>query len=241
MKDELYKKPLEKVEKFEFSRDVVNVFDDMISRSVPQYELNQMMTAEMALEFYQENTEFYDLGCSTGKTAKILDKTFGNQNFNYTGIDNSAPMIEECKKIQSLVSENHRLQFICGDIENFTYTNAGVVIANYTFQFIQPDHRLPLLKNIYNSLKNKGVLLLCEKVYENDSELSDHFIKMHHKMKKSYGYSELEIIQKRDAIENVLVPNETLENLDLLKTAGFDSAAIYHKWYNFASYIAFKK
>ena len=245
MRDEIYKEPLLKPEKFEFSEKVAGVFDDMISRSVPYYNANQFMTAEMAADFYIENTMIYDLGCSIGKTAHFLSAAFDAKRFIYTGIDNSPAMIDKAKtSFQELppgFPQNQKIEFVSGDIENYHYQKSSVIIANYTFQFISPEKRLPLLKNLYTALYPRGILLISEKVTEKDETISDLFSKLHHKMKKSHGYSDLEIIQKRDALENVLIPNTAEKNIELLNEAGFQSVSIYHKWYNFASYIALKK
>ncbi|MDH4261981.1 MAG: carboxy-S-adenosyl-L-methionine synthase CmoA [Spirochaetia bacterium] len=240
MKDEIYKKPLQNQEKFEFSQKVAGVFDDMISRSVPYYEANQIMTSQMTVEFYKENSMIYDLGCSIGTTAHFLNKAFGSSGFSYTGIDNSKPMIEEADKKINEFGKWHNIQFVLGDIENYDYKNTSVVIANYTFQFIPPERRLLLLQNIFSKLCAGGILLLSEKVIEKNQTFSRIFSQLHHNMKKAHGYSDLEIIQKRDALEDVLIPNTTDQNLELLKDAGFQNVAIYHKWYNFASYIALK-
>jgi len=240
MKDEIYKEPLKNPEKFEFSQKVAGVFDDMIRRSVPYYEANQVMTAQMAAEFYTQNTTIYDLGCSTGTTFQYLDRAFQNRPFSYTGIDNSPAMIEKANLVTKF-SKTHDAKFVLGNIESFDYAGAGVAIANYTFQFIPPENRLRLVKNIFSALCPGGILLLCEKVTEDEPVFSKIFAQLHHDMKKAHGYSDLEIIQKRDALENVLVPNTTDQNRVLLKEAGFQAVAIYHKWYNFASYIALKK
>ncbi|MDH4199151.1 MAG: carboxy-S-adenosyl-L-methionine synthase CmoA [Spirochaetia bacterium] len=241
MKDDIYSKPFQIIPKFEFSEKVAQVFDDMIHRSVPFYETNQTMSCQMAEEFYTDGSIIYDLGCSTGKTAQTLSQVFENRPFQYIGIDNSSAMIDKAEKSKNDMSEIHKIDFLLGDIETFPYGNAGIIIANYTFQFIPPEKRAALLNNIYFSLNKNGVLLLSEKVVESDKEIANHFIHMHHLMKKACGYSDLEIMQKRDAIEDVLIPNTPEKNMELMKDAGFQAVSIYHKWFNFASYIALKK
>jgi tRNA (cmo5U34)-methyltransferase len=241
MKDEIYKQPLQNPKKFEFSQEVAGVFNDMISRSVPYYEANQIMTAQMATQFYFDHSIIYDLGCSIGTTAHFLSKAFHSRKFRYTGIDNSSPMIEKANLKSGEFPNDHIVNYVLGDIENYNYTNTSVTIANYTFQFIPSEKRLSLLRRIFSALCNGGILLLSEKVIETNPILTGIFSEMHHNMKKSHGYSDLEIIQKRDALEDVLIPNTTDQNIELLQEAGFQSVAIYHKWYNFASYIALKK
>jgi len=240
MKDELYKDPLVQPEKFEFSDKVAAVFNDMIRRSVPYYEANQIMTAQMAAEFYIDKSNIYDLGCSTGKTAQCIGQAFASRHFFYKGIDNSPSMIDRANLALEKLPDNQAVEFIAANIEDFPFENASVFISNYTLQFIAPEKRLSLLKRIYSALSTKGVFLLSEKVIETESVFSKIFAEMHHNMKKAHGYSDTEIIQKRDALEDVLIPNTTEQNISLLKEAGFQKIAIYHKWYNFASYIALK-
>jgi len=248
-RDEIYKNTPDnsgETEKFRFSREVSEVFDDMIRRSVPDYEENQLMSAQMVSHFYKEGTVIYDLGCSTGTTPRYLLELMGDRPFHYIGIDNSPDMIEKTSEVVRLADQKRKnsqqpmLEFICGDILERDYKNSSVVIAAYTLQFIDRNKRPGLLKKIYDSLVPGGVLLYSEKVVEEHPEMNHLFISIHHQMKVTHGYSDQEIIRKRDALEEVLVPLSTEENTEMLKGAGFGAVSIYHKWYNFASYIAIK-
>ncbi len=246
MRDDLFKQPMEKVPRFEFSSEVSAVFDDMIRRSVPYYEENLKMTADLAKRFYRDGL-IYDLGSSTGAVVGALLERFEGKPFRYIGIDNSEAMIEKARtNCQKLNLGNNRqgeftVEFINENIENVLYRPANVVIAAYTFQFVHPENRQKLVQKIFDSLEDGGVFLLSEKVLEEEPQIHQAYIDLHHRMKMDNGYSELEISQKRDSIENVLVPFEALKNLEMLREAGFSGASIYHKWFNFASYIAVKK
>jgi tRNA (cmo5U34)-methyltransferase len=50
----------------------------------------------------------------------------------------------------------------------------------------------------------------------------------------------MEIVQKREALENVLIPYRLEENKQLLRDAGFTKFDTFFKWYNFSAMIALK-
>lgn len=160
-------------------------------------------------------------------------------NINLIGVDNSPAMLKKAKEALKnsplpceLVEENLN--------ENLTIINASVVVLNYTLQFVQPKNRIPLLQNIYNGLLPGGSLVLIEKVKSEFPELNNTFIEFHHQFKEQKGYSKLEISQKREALENVLIPWTVKENGNLLNSAGFSTVDLFFKWNNFAGFIALK-
>jgi len=83
-------------------------------------------------------------------------------------------------------------------------------------------------------------LILSEKVICQDKELDQQFLDSYHRYKKRRGYSELEIANKREALENVLVPLTIQENYDLLVQAGFTRVETFFQWFNFVSFVACK-
>lgn len=120
-------------------------------------------------------------------------------------------------------------------------TNASVVVLCLTLQFVRPIYREQLLKNIYDGLNSGGVLILVEKILAEDSLFNRDFIEYYYDYKRRNQYSEMEISQKREALENVLVPYKLSENISLLRDQGFAHCEIFFKWYNFAGLIATKK
>ncbi|MEK6624185.1 MAG: carboxy-S-adenosyl-L-methionine synthase CmoA, partial [Bdellovibrionota bacterium] len=110
----------------------------------------------------------------------------------------------------------------------------------YTLQFITPKNRLALLKKIVSGLAPKGVLILSEKIINHNSHIQKLTTKLYYDFKKRNGYSELEIAQKREALDNILVPWTAERNLMLLKNAGLKNISMLFKWYNFASFIGYK-
>ena len=239
MKDRLFREE-PPAGKFRFDERVAEVFDDMLSRSVPFYKDVQKMVSGLAADFYRPGTAVYDLGCSTGTTIVSLCKVIDDPALKITGIDSSEPVIGRARAKVSGYGLDKMVELRCADIMDVDISNASVVIMNYTLQFIPPEQRLPLLKKIHNGLVQGGILLLSEKVLEEDGALSDVFIEKYHDFKREMGYSDLEISKKRESLEEVLIPFTVKGEMELLQSAGFDKASIFFKWFNFTSFVAVK-
>jgi tRNA (cmo5U34)-methyltransferase len=239
--DQVFKDEITKVSDFKFGTTVVNVFDDMVSRSVPYYNEMQRMLAEIAADHVKEGTFVYDLGCSTGTTLIGLDKLIPS-DIRFIGIDESQEMLDKCDVKLKEADFVRPYELFAGDLhQQLPITNGSVVILCLTLQFVRPLYRERLLKNIYDGLNPGGVLLLVEKVLAESSIFNRDFIKYYYNYKRRNHYSELEISQKREALENVLIPYKLSENMLLLKEAGFADCEIFFKWYNFSGMIAHKK
>lgn len=240
-KDNVFKESIAEASDFKFGTKVVKVFDDMVNRSVPHYGEIQRMVAELAADHAQEGTFVYDLGCSTGTTMIGLDALV-SKNISFVGIDESDEMLAKCdaKLKNSELKRPYELRAadLHGDL---AIHNASVVILCLTLQFVRPIHRTRLIKNIFNGLNPGGTLILVEKVLAEDSMFNRDFIKYYYDYKRRNHYSDLEISQKREALENVLVPYKLSENFLMLEQAGFSHCETFFKWYNFAGIIAHKK
>jgi len=225
---------------FRFGREVVNVFDDMVTRSVPFYVEMQRMVGEMCQDFATPGTSIYDLGCSTGTTFLHLDPLL-SEDINFVGVDNSTEMLEKCRAKLDAASIKHPLTLQMADLnEGVSINNASVVLLILTLQFVRPLRREKLLADVYRGLNENGAVLIIEKVLGEDSLFNRLFIKYYYDMKRDNGYSELEIAQKREALENVLVPYKLLENRELLLQTGFRHVDVFFKWYNFCGMVAVK-
>jgi len=238
--DEVFKSKLALVPDFHFGEKVASVFDDMLERSVPFYAEIQRMIAEMAGDFAVTGTNVYDLGCSTGTTLLLLDRHL-NPGVRFVGIDYSAEMLKKC----SAKLAHHQFQrehdLICGDLNHgVQIQNASVVLMILTLQFVRPLYRDTLMADILSGLHDNGCLIVVEKILGEDSLFNRHFIKYYYDFKKRNGYTELEIAQKREALENVLVPYKLLENREMLLRTGFRYCDVFFKWYNFCGLVAVK-
>ena len=225
---------------FNFNKQVVNVFDDMVQRSVPFYTEVQRMIGETAAYFYKKKTKVFDLGCSTGTTLYSLMHFIKDPGAKFIGVDNSAPMIEKAKS--NLKNEERNLTFKCADIddEKLKFKGSSVVTMNWTLQFVRPIYRDALIAKIYDGLANNGIFIMSEKILVKHSELNRLFIELYYDYKRKKGYSESEITKKREALENVLIPYRVEENFELLKKAGFKHVDVLFRWYNWATFVAIK-
>lgn len=235
--DTLFTKPISK--QFEFDADVAAVFDDMLLRSVPFYKESQTLTRRFAVNALREGGIAYDLGCSTASLLLEIERAVGKGgNVRLIGIDNSRAMIEHAhKKIEAYGSQ---VELVEGDILSFPYEKARTVISNYTLQFIRPLMREGLIRTISDTLEEGGVFIFSEKVVSDDPKLNKELIDCYYDFKKSQGYSEYEIMQKREALENVLIPYTMNENIQMAKNNGFKTCDVLFRWANFATFIAVK-
>lgn len=239
--DAIYASPLDEIIDFSFDEKVVSVFPDMIQRSVPGYGTLISTIGIMAARYAQDDSHCYDLGCSLGAVTLSMRQRIKNNNCDIIAVDNSQAMIE---KGQRLLAEDHHnnvaVELICADLLDVEITNASVVVLNFTLQFIPVAERLALLQRIYQGLKPGGALILSEKLaFENETQ-NDFHIEAHHDFKRSNGYSDLEISQKRSALENVLIPETLAEHQTRLNQAGFEFVEKWFQCFNFASMVAVK-
>ncbi len=232
-KDTLYNKNIPIIHKFSFNKKVANVFDDMIERSVPFYTEVLSMCAELCYKFYRPNYCIHDLGCSTGNLVYYLKKKFKNEDYLYMGIDQSKDMLQKAK----IKNKGKNISFVQEDIRNISFKNILICVSNYVFQFIKPEDRIALATKIFNALPPGGVLLLSEKIVPQNKE----FIQLHHDFKYKKGYSQIEIAQKKEALEKVLIPFSISRYISLLEEIGFVKVESFFQWYNFVSLIAIKK
>jgi tRNA (cmo5U34)-methyltransferase len=239
MKDDVFKES-QPIADFAFGEKVAAVFDDMVDRSVPFYREIQRMIAEMAADFAVEGTNIYDLGCATGNTLLNLDVTVG-RGVKFIGLDYSEQMLKRCREKLAKHGFKRDHELICADFnQGVAIQNASMVLMVLTLQFVRPLYRDTLVKSILQGLNENGCLILVEKVLGEDSIFNRLFIKYYYDLKKRHGYSELEIAQKREALENVLIPYKLMENREMLLRAGFRYCDVFFKWYNFCGMIALK-
>jgi tRNA (cmo5U34)-methyltransferase len=239
-RDEIFAHERGMVEDFRFDSNTAGVFDDMVSRSVPFYQEIQRMVAELAADFAVDGTNLYDLGCSTATTLLELDPVVG-EGVRFVGLDNSEEMLAKGRSKLAERGLRRPYELRCADLhEDLGLENASVVLLILTLQFVRPLHRSRLIHSIARALNKQGALIVVEKVTTSDTLINRLFIKHYYDMKRRNGYSEMEISQKREALENVLIPYHMEENRHLLLSEGFRACEEFFRWYNFAGFVAVK-
>lgn len=238
--DKIFSTPKRLIGDFSFDEKTASVFDDMLVRSVPFYLEMQRMLAELTNDFAVKGTNVYDMGCSTGTTLILLDQILA-KGVRLVGYDYSGDMLVKAREKMDKHGMQHEFNLLQADFNKDVHIeNASVIIMNLTLQFVRPLQRESLIKQIAKGVNANGCIILIEKVLSQDSLLNRYFIKYYYDFKEANGYSKLEISQKREALENVLIPYRIQENTELLLNNGFDHCEIFFKWYNFCGYIARK-
>jgi tRNA (cmo5U34)-methyltransferase len=241
-RDAIFKAPRKRIDDFAFGKETAAVFDDMLDRSVPFYGEFQRMVAELSADFAQEGTAIYDLGCSTCTSllhiAKALPK---DRHVRFVGIDYSPEMLERGRRKLEESGFPHPFELRLGDLnDGVAIQNASVALLVLTLQFVRPLYRDALLASVARGLATQGCAIIVEKVLGESSTINRLFIEHYYDLKRRNGYSDMEISQKREALENVLVPYRLKENRELLLRAGFSQVDVFFKWYNFCGIIAVK-
>ncbi len=235
MKDKVFEKPIEK--KFEFDQAVASVFDDMLSRSVPFYDEVRDLVISLILAEQEEGKKVLDLGASTAKFLLDLHSKM-EAGMRLKGIDNSPAMLERAE--QKCRAFGATIELELADMMAYDYSNEDVIVANYTLQFIRPMQRIELIKRLYEGLNKEGMFIFSEKVVFEDKRLDKEMIDIYYAYKKRQGYSDYEIAQKREALENVLIPFTIEENIRMCKEAGFGKIDTIFQWANFVTFVAKK-
>lgn len=239
-RDTLYSNPLGEVAQFTFDQQVVDVFPDMIKRSVPGYATIINMIGNLANIYVKANTQCYDLGCSLGAATLAMRHGIRHEGCKIIGVDNSQAMIQRCRQIIDIDTRDIDVVLQQDEIQNIVIKNASLVVLNFTLQFIPVDERQNLINKIASGLNPGGVLILSEKIIFEDKEHQELMTDLHHNFKRANGYSDLEIAQKRSAIENYLIPETLAIHRQRMKDAGFSSVDVWFQCFNFASMIAIK-
>jgi len=239
-KDALFNKEGKLRSDFVFDGATAEVFDDMLDRSVPFYQEIQRMICDIAADFAVPGTNLYDLGCSTCTTFLSIEKRIP-EHVMLIGVDSSKEMLQKAKEKLSHSGFSPKYELICLDINRgIPVMNASVVIMNLTLQFVRPLYRERVISGVASGLNAGGCLILVEKVLSKDSTINRLFINYYYEFKKRQGYSQLEIAQKREALENVLIPYHFDENRELLLNNGFRACDEFFRWYNFFGMLAIK-
>jgi tRNA (cmo5U34)-methyltransferase len=235
-RDDLFTQPIDK--KFEFDQAVASVFDDMLSRSVPFYDEVRSLVVALIVAEAHEGSRVIDMGSST---AQLLLELHARTpvRLALTGVDNSEAMVERARqKAQAFGAEE--IDLILGDILAFDYRGYDIAVANYTLQFIRPMQRLELVAKLGRELSDGGLFVFSEKVVFDDKRLDKEIIDIYYDFKRARGYSDFEIAQKREALENVLIPFTIAENITMCKDAGFSEVSTIFQWANFVTFVARK-
>lgn len=230
---------------FVFDERVAAVFPDMIERSVPGYRFVLRVIAQAVAHLVQPHSRLYDLGCSLGAItlamrAGLDDAGDRAADSRIVAVDSAPAMIRRAQEHIAAFRSTHPIDLVCADLRDITIASASVVVMAYTLQFLPPPERLAVLRRVHDGLMPGGGLILAEKTHEPDPTMQALITELHHDFKRANGYSDLEIAQKRQALENVLCTETVAEHEQRLREAGFASFAMVARHHGFTVWIALK-
>jgi tRNA (cmo5U34)-methyltransferase len=238
--DQLYAQPRDHISGFKFDQSVVSIFPDMIQRSVPGYSTIIHMIGQIAQRYAVAGSQVYDLGCSLGAATLSMRHRISAANTKIIAIDNSKDMLDRCQVVMDVDSGLVPVELRCENLQDAAIEQASVCVLNFTLQFVPIEDRAAVLRRISDGMLPGGVLILSEKIAFEDHEHQELMTELHHNFKRANGYSDLEIAQKRTALENVLIPETLDTHVQRLLNAGFRSVDCWFQCFNFTSIIAFK-
>jgi len=235
--DRLFSEPQNHVPPFEFDDAVADVFDDMIARSVPGYASMLAMIELITKAYATPNSQLYDLGCSLGAATRRMRRQ-APPSCTLHAVDSSSAMI--CRLRDTLVNDSAGCRTIPleADIRDVEIHDASVLVLNLTLQFLPPNERASLLTRIRAGMRDDGVLILSEKICFDDPAEQRLMTDLYHDFKRTHGYSDLEIAQKRTALENRLIPESLDTHLQRLHACGFEHTVVWFQCFSFVSILA---
>ncbi|EGN74663.1 methyltransferase, putative [Idiomarina sp. A28L] len=239
-RDSVYAQPLNKVSDFAFDTKVADVFPDMISRSIPGYATIIDTIGRLATRYVKPNSVVYDLGCSLGAASLSIKQHCRTEGVEIFAVDNSEAMVERCQNYVNAYRGDIPVQVQCADIATLSMQPCSMVVLNFTLQFVPPEQRNEIIQKIFDQLLPGGLLVISEKVKHQDTVADNLLIDLYHEFKRNNGYSDLEISQKRAALENVMRLNTPEEHIQRLTDAGFSTVQEWFRCFNFTSWIAIK-
>lgn len=237
-RDSIFARPMARIADFAFDDSVARVFPDMIKRSVPGYTTIIANTGLLAGQYAREDSNCYDLGCSLGASTLAMRQHIQVERCPIIGVDNSAAMLNRCASLLQQDDSPVPVEWRLGDIRTTEIIEARVVVLNFTLQFLPLEERDDLINRIAANMLPGGILIVSEKVCFEDSHVQALMTGLHHDFKRANGYSDLEIAQKRDSIENVLLPETLGTHRQRISQAGFTSVDVWFQCFNFASMVA---
>ena len=227
-------------DRWEFDQSVTDVFDDMLSRSIPQYEVMRRAVVDIASPFVRPSLGIVDLGASRGGAIEPFVNRFGAGN-RFVCVEKSKPMAEALREHFAGWISNKLLTVEEEDLRSW-YPDicASVTLLVLTLQFTPINYRQEILRKAFERTADDGCVILVEKVLGSGARLDDLMVAQYHRQKQANGYTAEEIERKRLALEGVLVPVTAKWNAEMLREAGFAHVDCFWRWMNFAGWIAVK-
>ncbi|MFT5501308.1 MAG: tRNA (cmo5U34)-methyltransferase [Woeseiaceae bacterium] len=228
---------------FKFDESVADVFPDMLRRSIPGYAASIQAIGTLAASYVVPGSRCYDLGCSLGAATVAMYRNISAANCRIMAVDTSPAMIQKCRSTIEAETKTDapKVSIVEADIRDLDISNASMVVMNYTLQFLPPEERAAMIRSIYDGMLPGAILVLSEKVTDEDPQNEELLVNLHLEFKRRNAYSDLEISRKRTALENILIADTEADHKKRLFDAGFEHVGVWLRYFNFISIVAIKQ
>jgi len=226
--------------RWEFDEEVSRVFDDMLRRSIPQYDVMRTAVFDVGCRFVKPRTSVVDLGCSRGEAMAPFVSRFG-ASVRFVGVERSKPMIEAARERFKGYIDSGIIDIRDLDLRtDYPVGLASLTLAVLVLQFTPIEHRPRIVQRIYEATAADGALILVEKIIGHTGLADSVLVENYEKSKQLNGYSDDDIQRKKLSLEGVLVPVTAKWNEEMLKDAGFRIVECFWRWMNFSAWLAVK-
>lgn len=226
--------------RWQFDESVTAVFDDMLTRSIPNLEAMRDTVTQVAGRLAQPGSYIVDLGCSLGGAIAPLVEKLGSDN-KFIGLEASDPMVSACRARFRSAIDAGVVDIRQGDLRaGYPPVDASVTLCVLTLMFTPIEYRFGLIASAFRQTRSGGGLILVEKVLGHDAYLASELNELYYERKRTLGYTQHEIERKRLSLEGVLVPVTAAWNEEMLCQAGFQHVECIWRCLNFAGWLAIK-
>lgn len=226
--------------KWQFDSSVTDAFEDMLERSIPQYDVMRRAVFDLGRGFVKPSTDVVDLGCSRGSALEPFVRAFGAYN-RFVGVEVSQPMLAAARERFKGYVDTHVVDIRDLDLRTgYPPSKASLTLSVFTLQFVPIEHRQRVMQDVYDHTIDGGAFVLVEKVLGETARIDKLLVERYYALKSENGYSPDAIARKRLALEGVLVPVTAAWNVELLRQAGFRQIDAFWRWMNFSGWIAIK-
>lgn len=221
--------------KWEFDEEVAKCFDDMLERSIPDYDSMRRLVFDIGKRYAKRGKSVMDIGCSNGLAVTPFVHNLDN---HFLLCDVSEAFLEMCRET---FKDNKNVEIINHDLRNgVPKLECSLILSILTIQFTPIEYRQKIVKSIYDNLETGGAFIFVEKLLGSTYDIDSLLVDEYYSMKSEHQYTNEQIMTKRKSLEGVLVPVTEKWNLDLLKAAGFEKVECFWRYLNFAGYLAIK-
>ncbi len=225
--------------KWAFDAGVTARFDDMLGRSIPDYDAMRRLTLDVGSRFVRRDADVVDLGCSRGAAMQPFVDRFGAAN-RYVLIDESGPMLDAARdRFKGWPEEVVRV--IDHDLAEGLpqFIRPSLTLCVLTAMFIPPECRQRLVADVFAATRPGGAMLLVEKTLGETAASDRLLVDTYYDMKRRNGYTQDQVDAKRRSLRGVLMPMTATGNERMLRAEGFTVQPFWRSL-NFAGWLAVK-